>query len=78
MEIKPPKEERHQQAYLEDVWALSGLTKDSIDLHLRHGRIITTIPCVLVFSKKMASVVKTCVVLTALSANTSSCFISIN
>ncbi|KAG0221760.1 hypothetical protein BGW42_007325, partial [Actinomortierella wolfii] len=53
MEIKPPKEERHQRAYLEDVWALSGLAKDSIDLHLRHGRIITTIPCVLVFGFQM-------------------------
>jgi len=78
VEVKPPKEERHQRAYLEDVWALSGLAKDNIDLHLRHGRIITTVPCVLVFGKNLATVVKICVGLTALSANASSCFVSVN
>ncbi|KAF9080235.1 hypothetical protein BGX23_002473, partial [Mortierella sp. AD031] len=53
MEVKPPREERHQRAYLEDVWALSGFAKDSIDSHLRHSRILTTAPCVLVFGFQM-------------------------
>ncbi|KAI1288593.1 hypothetical protein EDD11_009896, partial [Mortierella claussenii] len=53
LEVKPPKEERHHRLYLEDVWALSGLAKDSIDLHLRHTRIITTVACVLVFGLQM-------------------------
>ncbi|KAG0364764.1 hypothetical protein BGZ54_007177 [Gamsiella multidivaricata] len=51
LEIKPPKEERHQRLYLEDIWALLGLAKDNIDFHFRCHRIITTIPCVLVFGK---------------------------
>ncbi|KAF9110289.1 hypothetical protein BGX27_006568 [Mortierella sp. AM989] len=42
VEVKLPKEERHQKLYLEDVWALTGLFKGNIDLHLRHGRIIST------------------------------------
>ena len=54
VEVKPPREERHQRAYLEDVWALSGFAKDSIDLHLRYSRILTTAPCVLVFGKQGA------------------------
>ncbi|KAF9178087.1 hypothetical protein BGZ50_008088 [Haplosporangium sp. Z 11] len=53
VEVKPPKEKRHQRAYMKDVWALSGLAKDNIDIHLRHGRIITTVPCVLVFGFQM-------------------------
>ncbi|KAG0247695.1 hypothetical protein BG011_001058 [Mortierella polycephala] len=53
VEVKPPREERHQRAYLEDVWALSGFAKGSIDLHLRHSRILTTAPCVLVFGFQM-------------------------
>ncbi|KAF9582371.1 hypothetical protein BGW38_000291, partial [Lunasporangiospora selenospora] len=53
VEVKPPKEERHHRAYLEDVWALSGFAKDCIDLHLRHSRILTTAPCVLVFGFQM-------------------------
>ncbi|KAG0047172.1 hypothetical protein BGZ89_005028 [Linnemannia elongata] len=53
VEIKPPREERHQRAYLEDVWALSGFCKDSIDLHLRHSRMLTTTSCVLVFGFQM-------------------------
>ncbi|KAF9900351.1 hypothetical protein EC991_007455 [Linnemannia zychae] len=53
MEVKPPREDRHQRAYLEDVWALSGFAKDNIDLHLRHSRILTTASCVLVFGFQM-------------------------
>ncbi|KAK3838832.1 MAG: hypothetical protein J3R72DRAFT_448419 [Linnemannia gamsii] len=53
LEIKPPKEERHQRLYLEDIWAILGLAKDNIDLHFRCHRIITTIPCVLVFGFQM-------------------------
>ncbi|KAF9363493.1 tyrosine/serine/threonine protein phosphatase pps1 [Mortierella sp. NVP85] len=53
VEVKPPKEERHQRAYLEDIWALSGFAKDCIDLHLRHSRILTTVPCLLVFGFQM-------------------------
>jgi hypothetical protein len=55
VEVKPPREERHQRAYLEDVWALSGFAKDCIDLHLRHSRILTTVPCLLVFGKRSES-----------------------
>ncbi|KAG0230838.1 hypothetical protein BGW42_000663 [Actinomortierella wolfii] len=51
MEVKPPKEEHHQRAYLEDVWALSGLAKDNIDLHLRHSRFLTTTACIQVFGE---------------------------
>ncbi|KAG9063314.1 hypothetical protein KI688_004196 [Linnemannia hyalina] len=53
MEMKPPREERHQRAYLEDMWALSGFAKDAIDLHLRHSRILTAAPCVHVFGFQM-------------------------
>ncbi|KAG0306190.1 hypothetical protein BGZ97_000841 [Linnemannia gamsii] len=53
VEVKPPREERHQRAYLEDVWALSGFAKDGIDLHLRHSRILTTAPCLHVFGFQM-------------------------
>ncbi|KAF9344755.1 hypothetical protein BGX34_005361 [Mortierella sp. NVP85] len=53
VEVKSPKEERHQRPYLEDIWALSGFAKDNIDLHLRHSRIITTVPCIIVFGFQM-------------------------
>jgi len=53
LEIKPPKEERHQRLYLEDIWTLVGFAKDNIDLHFRCHRIITTVPCVMVFGFQM-------------------------
>jgi hypothetical protein len=52
VEVKSPKEERHQRPYLEDIWALSGLAKDNIGHHVRHSRIITTVPCIIVFGKQ--------------------------
>ncbi|KAF9154058.1 hypothetical protein DFQ26_000358 [Actinomortierella ambigua] len=53
VEIKPPREERHERAFLEDQWALAIFAKDAIDYHLRHGRPFKTIPCVQVFGYQM-------------------------
>ncbi|KAF9577786.1 hypothetical protein BGW38_006774 [Lunasporangiospora selenospora] len=49
VEIKPPREERHEKAFLEDQWALAIFAKDAIDYHLRHDRPFKTIPCLQVF-----------------------------
>ncbi|KAG0273066.1 hypothetical protein BGZ95_011125 [Linnemannia exigua] len=49
VEIKPPREERHEKAFLEDQWALATFAKDAIDYHLRHERPFKTIPCLQVF-----------------------------
>ncbi|KAG0250988.1 hypothetical protein DFQ27_009107, partial [Actinomortierella ambigua] len=38
VEVKPPQEERHEKAFLEDQRALATFAKDAIDYHLRHGR----------------------------------------
>jgi len=51
VEIKPPREERHEKALLEDRWALATFGKDTVDYHLRHGRPFKTIPCLQVFGK---------------------------
>ncbi|KAF9158861.1 hypothetical protein DFQ26_007165 [Actinomortierella ambigua] len=44
VEVKPPQEERHEKAFLEDQRALATFAKDAIDYHLRHGRPFKSIP----------------------------------
>ncbi|KAF9571394.1 hypothetical protein EC968_000660 [Mortierella alpina] len=53
VELKPPREDRNQRYFLEDVWALAGFAKDCIDSHLRHGRKITNVACLHVFGYQL-------------------------
>ncbi|KAF9967076.1 hypothetical protein BGZ73_000711 [Actinomortierella ambigua] len=54
-EIKAPKDERCMRLYIEDKWALTSMAKDSIDLHLRERRAITSIFCLQVFGYQLAA-----------------------
>ncbi|KAG0042680.1 hypothetical protein BGZ83_000190 [Gryganskiella cystojenkinii] len=49
VELKPPREDLNQRYFLEDVWALAGFAKGSIDNHLRQGRNIMKVACLHVF-----------------------------
>ncbi|KAF8929546.1 hypothetical protein BGZ47_000983 [Haplosporangium gracile] len=49
-EIKAPKDDGSIRLYIQDKWALTSFAKDTIDLHLRERRTITSIYCLQVFS----------------------------
>ncbi|KAF9923425.1 hypothetical protein BGZ67_009852, partial [Mortierella alpina] len=53
-EIKAPKDKGSIRLYIEDKWALTSLAKDTIDLHLRERRTITSIYCLQVFGYQLA------------------------
>ncbi|KAF8926767.1 hypothetical protein BGZ47_002557 [Haplosporangium gracile] len=48
-EIKAPKNDGSIRLYIQHKWALISLAKDTIDLHLRERRTITSIYCLQVF-----------------------------
>ncbi|KAH7054854.1 hypothetical protein BKA57DRAFT_501387 [Linnemannia elongata] len=52
-EIKAPKDDGSIRLYIQDKWALTSLAKDTIDLHLRERRTITSIYCLQVFGYKL-------------------------
>ncbi|KAG0221174.1 hypothetical protein BGW41_007137 [Actinomortierella wolfii] len=53
-EIKAPKDDHSTRLYIQDKWALTSLAKDTIDLHLRERRTITSIYCLQVFGYQLA------------------------
>ncbi|KAF9143533.1 hypothetical protein BG015_000403, partial [Linnemannia schmuckeri] len=52
-EIKAPKDDGSIRLYIQDKWALTSLAKDTIDLHLRERRTITSIYCLQVFGYQL-------------------------
>lgn len=55
MEIKAPKDANVARFYIEDKWALTSFAKDTIDLHLRELRLITSIICLQVFGYQLSA-----------------------
>ncbi|KAF9375325.1 hypothetical protein CPC16_000788 [Podila verticillata] len=53
-EIKAPKDDNSTRLYIQDKWALTSLAKDTIDLHLRERRTISSIYCLQVFGYQLA------------------------
>lgn len=53
-EIKAPKDDNSTCLYIQDKWALTSLAKDTIDLHLRERRTISSIYCLQVFGYQLA------------------------
>ncbi|KAG0267989.1 hypothetical protein BGZ95_002669 [Linnemannia exigua] len=49
-----PKDDNSTRFYIQDKWALTSLAKDTIDLHLREQRTITSIYCLQVFGYQLA------------------------
>ncbi|KAG0275688.1 hypothetical protein BGZ96_003690 [Linnemannia gamsii] len=52
-EIKVPKDDGRIRLYIQDKWALTSFAKDTIDLHLRERRTITSIYCLQVFGYQL-------------------------
>ncbi|KAF9205024.1 hypothetical protein BGZ49_004570 [Haplosporangium sp. Z 27] len=54
LEVKPPKDDKCVKFYLEDLWKLSNLCKDAINLNLQQGLEIRRSAAVQIFGHRMA------------------------